>query len=141
MADSSSAFSCGKDNAFNIVSVKDAINSLSSISHSVWRLSEGRWERSLSCRIVCSVGSVLSCVICVMLICFSVPVLRLIWVADNVQWNKFDIIKYYSNVSKASLIFGRNISISQPMFTLTDVLSVNYFTHMAARTSWRGFIS
>ena len=77
---------------FNIVSVKDAINSLSSISHSVWRLSEGRWERSLSCRIVCSVGSVLSCVICVMLICFSVPVLGLIWVADNVQWNKFYIV-------------------------------------------------
>ena len=78
---------------FNIVSVKDAINSLSSISNSVWRLSEGRWNRSLSCRIVFSVGSVISCVICVMLICFLVSVLELCGVTDYVQRHKLYVVE------------------------------------------------
>ena len=93
MSDNSSALSWDKDNAFNIVSVKDAINSISSISHSIWRPFEGRWVRSLSCRIVCSVGSVLSCVICVMLICFLVSVLGLCGVTDYVQRHKLYVVE------------------------------------------------
>ena len=70
-----------------------------------------------------------------MLICFSVPVLRLIWVVDNVQGDKFYIIQIDITSKKVFRILRRDIPISQPMFTLADVLSVNYLTHMAVRTS------
>ena len=63
------------------------------------------------------------------------PVLGRAWVADNVQGDKFDIIQTGDISGKTFQIFRRNIPISQPMFTLTDVLSVNYFTHTVVRTS------
>ena len=63
------------------------------------------------------------------------PVLRRAWVVDNVQGDKFYIIQIDITSKKAFRILRRNIPISQPMFTLTDVLSVNYFTHTVVRTS------
>ena len=67
--------------------------------------------------------------------CVSVPVLGFCGVADNVQGNKFKVIQIDITSKKVFRILRRNIPISQPMFTLTDVLSVNYLTHMAVRTS------
>ena len=67
--------------------------------------------------------------------CFSVPVLGFCGVADNVQGNKFKVIQIDITSKKVFRILRRNIPISQPMFTLADVLSVNYFTHIVVRTS------